>query len=126
MKIEIPKPCNAKFKDFEKTEQGGFCQHCSTEVVDFTNKTDEEIFDFFLKSKGKVCGRLPQQNLEFDTVAPKIPKRGLVAATLSLLSLTFSPRAEAQNVSEPIESLVMSTGNAALSTGEVLTIKGRF
>lgn len=127
MKIEITNPCSSKFQDFEKTEQGGFCQSCQTEVIDFSTKSDEEIFDFFLKAKGKVCGRLPAKELNLEVTPPQLPKRGLLAASLSLLSLAFSPEVNSQNDSSGSEVALSGEKGASQENSDEFfwTVSGR-
>ncbi len=130
MKLEIPKPCNAQYKEFEKTKEGGFCQHCATEVIDFTIKSDEEIFDFFLKSKGKICGRLPSREMKFETVAPQLPKRGLAAASISLLSLgALDANAQHNTIAvqgEVVAHQIDQEKEREKQQEETWTVKGRF
>ena len=73
-KIYIPEPC---FEDWDKmtpNEQGAFCKVCSKTVVDFSNKSDEEIQGFLLENiDKKVCGRfLTSQVEENEEEIPKL------------------------------------------------------
>jgi hypothetical protein len=67
-KIEIPKPCHENWNQMTPDATGRFCVSCAKSVVDFTNKTQVEIQNFFIENKGKsVCGRFRNQQLEkFD------------------------------------------------------------
>ncbi len=56
--IHIPKPCHENWNAMTPNELGRHCSVCSTTVVDFTQKTDEEIIDFLQSTKQKVCGRI--------------------------------------------------------------------
>lgn len=58
MQLSIPKPCNENWNDMTPKVQGRFCGSCSKTVVDFTNKTSEEVKDYMTKHKGDAtCGR---------------------------------------------------------------------
>ena len=63
IKIAIPKPCVANYDEMSATQAGRFCNSCQKEVVDFTNMTDDEIFRFFTKQKGNVCGSIHPERL---------------------------------------------------------------
>src|SRR3972149_4431693 len=57
-KIEIPKPCHEDWNKMTPDAKGAFCGSCVKSVYDFTNKTDDEIADVFMKNKdAKICGR---------------------------------------------------------------------
>jgi hypothetical protein len=73
-KLDIPQPCTEKWESFEKAPEGGFCQRCQVNVVDFTHMSDREIISYFENHTGESCGRfLPNQlgNLTIE----ETPKR---------------------------------------------------
>ena len=47
--LRIEKPCHENWNNMIPEEQGKFCLKCAKTVVDFTNKTKDEIIDFFKK-----------------------------------------------------------------------------
>jgi len=54
------------------SEKGRFCGSCQKQVVDFTNMTDGQVAAFFKKpSKGSVCGRFMEDQLERDFEIPR-------------------------------------------------------
>lgn len=72
-KIYIPEPC---FEDWDKmtpTEQGAFCGVCSKDVIDFSNRSDEEIQKYLSENlNAKICGRFNTGQIceENDEVPP--------------------------------------------------------
>lgn len=62
--LAIPKSCSQTWEQMKPTELGGFCQHCSTEVIDFTKMSTEELQRYFNQKTGAVCGRLDSTQLE--------------------------------------------------------------
>jgi len=58
VEIKIDRPCSEKWESFEKRGINGFCGSCQKEVVDFTKMSNTEIKDYFLNTKGEVCGRM--------------------------------------------------------------------
>ena len=58
--VRIPKPCHESWGDMTPTQQGKFCLSCEKEVVDFSEKSAEEIINFFhlrTNTEERVCGR---------------------------------------------------------------------
>lgn len=56
--IRIPNPCPEKWENMQDFTDGKFCEKCSKCVIDFTDKTGEQIRDIFKKANGKeICGR---------------------------------------------------------------------
>lgn len=63
--ISIPRPCNEDWNKMTPNEKGAFCQVCSKTVVDFTQMTDDEVKNYFLKnSSAKTCGHFKKSQLE--------------------------------------------------------------
>ncbi|MES2761229.1 MAG: hypothetical protein V4677_03440 [Bacteroidota bacterium] len=55
--IEIKRPCFVKLESTGSDERGKFCPVCQTSVVDFTNKTPDEITSYFQTHSIKnTCG----------------------------------------------------------------------
>lgn len=64
MEISIQKPCHENWNAMTPNEQGAFCGKCVKTVVDFSNKSIEEIKEFFIGKKDeKVCGRFEKTQL---------------------------------------------------------------
>jgi hypothetical protein len=64
MEISIQKPCHENWDSFTQNEQGAFCGKCVKTVIDFSNKSLDEIKAFFAgKQDEKVCGRFEKTQL---------------------------------------------------------------
>jgi len=63
IKLSIPKPCTEDWNKMTVSEQGHICSSCQKSVLDFSNYTDRELLDFFAKAKDKICGRIPDTQL---------------------------------------------------------------
>ena len=99
LKLSVNIPCQEKFNRFSPTEKGAFCLSCSTEVIDFTVMTDQEIVDYFNTPKGKVCGRFHESQLKSYAVHQRTKLTNYAAlgiVGLSLASLLASAPAQAQ------------------------------
>lgn len=81
MEISIQKPCHENWDAMTPNEQGAFCGKCMKTVVDFINKTIDEIKEYFTgKQNEKVCGRFETQqltSLSFDAFLVSL--RGLIS-----------------------------------------------
>lgn len=71
--ITVPKPCSADWDAMTPEMTGRFCSSCTKSVIDFTDKTTEEIQLFFIKNKGqKICGRFNNEQINrFDLQIPQ-------------------------------------------------------
>lgn len=60
--LSIPEPCSESWDAMQPREQGRFCAACAKEVIDFTEMSEEDLLQFFLRQKGQpVCGRLRKE-----------------------------------------------------------------
>ena len=72
-KITIPKPCHEDWNNMSPDETGRFCSVCTKGVVDFSNKTSEEIQNYlFQNQQQKICGRF--RNDQINTFDIRVPK----------------------------------------------------
>lgn len=63
--IQIDNPCDENLDQMKPTENGGFCQKCSTDVYDFSKLNLLEIKKIFLKNKDQhMCGRFENKQLD--------------------------------------------------------------
>lgn len=62
--ISIPEPCHENWADFTPTQKGAFCGSCQIDVVDFSNKTPDEVKAILKENTGKhMCGRFRKSQL---------------------------------------------------------------
>ena len=63
--ISIPEPCHENWADFTPTQKGAFCGSCQIDVVDFSNKTPDEVKAILKENAGKhMCGRFRKSQLD--------------------------------------------------------------
>lgn len=72
-KFTIPKPCHEDWNNMTPDETGRFCSVCTKGVVDFSDKSPEEIQHYLLQNQEqKVCGRFRNDQInKFDIKVPK-------------------------------------------------------
>ena len=55
--ISIPKPCHENWDSMHPREQGRHCDACDKTVIDFTEKSEKEISEYFEKHPNqRICG----------------------------------------------------------------------
>lgn len=64
LQITIPEPCHENWAEMTPTQQGAYCKVCSKNVIDFTIKTENEIYDILTQSDGNTCGRFTSFQLQ--------------------------------------------------------------
>ncbi|MEX1002968.1 MAG: T9SS type A sorting domain-containing protein [Crocinitomicaceae bacterium] len=64
-RLDIPEPCHENWADFTPTEKGAFCGSCQIDVVDFSNKSPNEVKTILQAKAGKkMCGRFRKTQLD--------------------------------------------------------------
>ncbi len=67
LNIQINDPCHENWDQMSSVEKGRFCGVCSKVVVDFTQFSDEQLFDYFSNRKqegsGNLCGRFAAEKV---------------------------------------------------------------
>lgn len=76
--FHIPSPCSEDWNIMLPNEKGRFCNSCQKNVIDFTNKSNEEITQYLQEHiQNGVCGRMHvsqfQSHKYFQSVAVKAP-----------------------------------------------------
>lgn len=102
--IQIKKPCGENWEAFDNKGGVGFCNKCQQSVVDFTGKTDKDIFEYFSTNYGKVCGRFNAQQLH-SYYSTKEKFGFSKAAVLTAGLLTMTPVSESLGNNEIIGAL---------------------
>ncbi len=69
----IPKPCHEDWNKMTPQDQGRHCAICDKVVVDFTTKTNHEIFLYLKENEGqRVCGTVKNEaNTDFNLPEPR-------------------------------------------------------
>jgi hypothetical protein len=115
--------CDRKWEDMKFVEGGRFCNDCQKKVVDFTDKTNEEIAAYLISSSMKVCGRFQQS--QFLPASPKpIWKRWLSAAAMFVTVFIGVKEASAQNYNrlDSSKNIQQSKTNISLG-GEIVLVR---
>lgn len=133
--IQIDQPCAENFKNFKKTEEGGFCNSCKKNVVDFTKMNDQEIFNFFTNENNKTCGIFLESQLKSysnPSLSSNRTKSTSFASSLfglslvSILSLTNVYSQEKNNMNTIVkeENSATKKDNESTELNEKFTVSG--
>ncbi len=75
MNIRIENPCHEDWNKMIPESTGAFCKSCAKSVIDFSNKTKNEIKTFFENNVGeKICGRFTEDQLSEMSVEEFVEK----------------------------------------------------
>jgi hypothetical protein len=103
MQLSVPSPCAQSWNSFTRTRQGGFCQSCRKEVIDFTSFTDQQLVDHFISSTKTTCGRFRTDQLKtFHYPAMNTLPSGWKLVKVGLLSLLFAGMIQPLVASTPV------------------------
>ena len=75
IELSIPKPCHESWEQMTLGEAGRYCVSCSKHVIDFSEMSNAELADYFLKNQDKrICGRYRnnQLNVPLLTISDEI------------------------------------------------------
>ncbi len=100
IQIDIPKPCNQSWDEMRPQGQGRYCYSCKKTVIDFTTWSDTELFSFFTKNTGSVCGRYLESQLRRPIQIPYQPHSRLYRMAVAMgftLLFVHTPVARAQS-----------------------------
>ncbi len=119
VRFTIPEPCNVPWDGMTPVDsERRHCASCDKVIVDFSKMNDDELMLYFRHSKGKVCGRF--DNRQLDRRIPLLPERTQKAKwwrALALLPLIlFSRSARAQYEQVVNDSIPPDTAAVAKET----------
>lgn len=80
--------CNLPSSSFTKTEGGEYCSACKTVVIDFTNKSNEEILQILSANGGNACGSAFGDQFSEHTSSWRLRNKVAVAGLAAMLGLT--------------------------------------
>lgn len=61
--LQLTKPCNEQWDKMTPIRQGAYCKSCNKQVIDLTNKTENEVYELVTLHNGEMCARLTSLQL---------------------------------------------------------------
>jgi hypothetical protein len=88
-RFSIDNPCSEKWDKMIENGNAKYCLNCKKNVIDFTQFSDKELINYFIKNKKNVCGRLNenQLNKEFNFYKPSIQYMGVKTKSINTVIL---------------------------------------
>ncbi|MBC9910539.1 hypothetical protein [Chitinophaga varians] len=80
--LSVPTPCGENWDKMTNTAAGKHCDSCAKTVIDFSLMTDAEIFAVISNSRGNVCGRFQDHQLDRLINPPAPPRKNFLPALL--------------------------------------------
>jgi len=110
IKLHIAEPCHENWDKMSTVEKGRHCNVCSKNVIDFTDKSDEEIYRH-VTQHSNICGRFQKTQLNREIKLERATGFNLkpYAASLLLpLSLMSNMNTKAANTLSKTETTLKS------------------
>ncbi|MEZ4805735.1 MAG: hypothetical protein R2852_09700 [Bacteroidia bacterium] len=133
--VQISTPCQEDWDKMTEAKKGKFCASCSKTVVDFSLMSDQQIIDYFLKHKTKICGNFRNEQLDRKLILDKTKKISVFSKCISYALFLFNliPQiSEAQSKPKTPFSIIHTDDSSYSSHKEIITksskskvIKGR-
>ncbi|SEW08477.1 hypothetical protein SAMN05428988_1897 [Chitinophaga sp. YR573] len=80
--LQIPTPCSQNWEEMSVVPGGRFCDSCEKKVIDFSLMSDRQILGILSKSKGEVCGRFVNEQLNRELAVSSQQSNALIPAVL--------------------------------------------
>jgi len=107
MKIQISKPCHENWDAMTSNEKGRFCEVCTKTVTDFTNSSDEELYQE-MKSNSNICGNFRGNQLNRNIAMSVLGKIALGLVTT--VGISNNVDAQELKTDEEIKSIDLKKG----------------
>ena len=126
--VSIKSPCTENFNHFAPTKEGGFCNSCQKEVIDFSTMKAKEITKYFKTHSGQnTCGRFNSKQLTSYTYSePHKRKISFISSlAISFIALFSLAKGQAQTIKSNDElGAVNPIRNQTIAIENNITVKG--
>jgi hypothetical protein len=126
LRIQLPEPCNQDWNAMPLLGDGRFCDVCSKCVIDFTVKTDREVFEIFNQSKETPCGRFREDQLNRNIMLPQQARVSGWRVALLTFGALFTTGFAFSQTSKPKPATAKNYASArpVKPAGKTILIKG--
>lgn len=94
--VHIAAPCSENWDEMDEAKGGKFCKVCQNCVIDFTEKTNDEIIEILKGAKDKtICGRFYNTQVLLAGPSPELATNPAGQMTMGLPEIPFVVKADA-------------------------------
>lgn len=86
--ISIKSPCHKKWNDLKGDDCQRFCSSCSKDIIDLTQKSNTDIVELVMNTKGRLCGRIRKDQV--DNILHKGKKNARLSKFMFLFLFGFA------------------------------------
>lgn len=106
--LSLPTPCDQSWNEMRPVSGGRHCSSCSKTIIDFSLLTDVEIFAAIHNSKGTVCGRFSDDQLNRSITMPVPPRHSFVPAMIMTAGLAVGIATASHAETRGLEQIEMN------------------
>ncbi len=126
--LEIKTPCSENFNKFKPTPNGGFCDSCKKEVIDFTKMNAQEIANYFRNNTTKeTCGKFNTNQLKTykNDPIPRKKSNFFKSIGIACLAIFIGNTMQAQSTKKHTDKLDNKSLKTITATvGKDILVKG--
>jgi hypothetical protein len=130
--LQIPTPCTQNWEEMSVAPGGRFCDSCEKKVVDFSLMSDRQILEILRNSKGEICGRFVNEQLNRNLVVSSQQSNTLIPAVLigsalvvgAATSVHASPEKNLPAIEQDTVRPSEKTGSVSAAEGECVVMPG--
>ncbi|MDB5281859.1 MAG: hypothetical protein JWO06_934 [Bacteroidota bacterium] len=131
IQITIPKPSHENWNEMTPNRQGVYCKACAKNVIDFTTKTENEIYETLVNSNGTTCGRFHLHQIQRPVRKTELNNslfnwKAIAASLATLISAqqTFADSVSPSDTASAFYQIPSDTTNSS-PTNDSIVIEGR-
>lgn len=118
--------CDRNWADMQPVEGGRFCNDCQKKVIDFTDKTNDEIAAYLMSSTTQICGRFQKSQLATSMPKP-VWKRWLSAvAMLAVFMGIKEASAQTKDLADSTNKVYQKNNTNISLGGEIVIVSNNF
>ena len=122
MAIQLKFKCSESWDKMTNSDKGKFCDKCTKNVFDLTDKSDTEIKQLYTENNGKMCGRIKQSQigLPFMSAQKRMLAKFCMALYLVFGGFLFNYSVNAQNLAPNSLNKTEDVENIYILKGKVI------
>jgi hypothetical protein len=119
--IRITEPCHQNWAEMTPTQQGAYCKSCKKNVVDFTAKTENEVYQIVTEPGAQLCGRFYAHQLQQPIRKTEVNNgfmnwRAIAASLAAMAGISQTVQAGDTDVKPLVKSDTVNVADTKLPT----------